>query len=82
MRHGKAMMPFGRHKGVRVRLLPDDYLSWLTTSIIMKDGRWWWLKESLIAELKYRGLRYDLAETPEPESKIPERPRRYIQVED
>jgi hypothetical protein len=29
MRHGRATMPFGKHKGVQVRHLPDDYLSWI-----------------------------------------------------
>ena len=56
-------MPFGKWKGVRIRLLPDDYLSWLTSSAIMTEARWGWLKESLIAELKFRGMRYDLSQT-------------------
>lgn len=29
MRHGRAVMPFGKHRGVQVRLLQDDYLSFL-----------------------------------------------------
>lgn len=63
-RHGRAVMPFGKFKGVRIRLIPDAYLSWMTTAL--KDQKWWWIRESLIAELKFRGLRADLADTPEP----------------
>lgn len=59
-------MPFGKYKGVRVRLLPDDYLSWMTGCDILKLNQWNWLKESLLAELHFRGLRHDLAETPDP----------------
>lgn len=66
-RHGRAVMPWGKFKGVRIRLLPDDYVSWLTTTDIVKAAQWRWLKDSLIAELKFRGLRYDLAETKDPE---------------
>jgi uncharacterized protein (DUF3820 family) len=67
MRHGRAVMPFGKWKGVRIRLIPDDYLSWLTTSDVVKDAKWKWLKDSLMAELRFRGLRDDLASTSEPE---------------
>jgi uncharacterized protein (DUF3820 family) len=65
-RHGRAVLPFGKYRGVRLRLIPDDYLSWLTTAPMMKDDQWRWLWDSLIAELKWRGLRYDLAHTEEP----------------
>ncbi len=65
--HGRAEMPWGKFKGVRIRLLPDDYLSWLTTLELLRDHRWKWLKDSLISELKFRRLRYDLADTPDPE---------------
>ena len=64
-RHGRAIIPFGKYKGVRIRLLPDAYLSWLTTAPMLRDQKWWWLKESLIAELRFRGLRHDLADTPD-----------------
>ena len=67
MRHGRAIMPFGKYKGVRIRLIPDDYLSWLTSTDIIVSPRWNWLKESLMAELRFRGLRADLASTSEPE---------------
>lgn len=84
-RHGRAVMPWGKYRGVRIRLLPDSYVSWLTTSVIMQDAKWWWLRESLEAELRFRGLRADLAATPdpavlqeEPEPEISTRPlRRY-----
>lgn len=36
-RHGRAVMPWGKFKGVRVRLLPDDYLSWLTEARYQHD---------------------------------------------
>jgi len=62
-KHGRAYIPWGKFKGYRVRLLPDSYLSWLTTTFVMTAPEWRWLKESLIAELKFRGLRYDLAQT-------------------
>jgi uncharacterized protein (DUF3820 family) len=73
-RHGNARMPWGKWKNVRVRLLPDDYLSWLTTTPILKEPRWRWLKDSLIAELEFRGLRADLADTADPEMPEPEPP--------
>jgi len=60
-------MPWGKYRGVRIRLLPDSYLSWLTTSVVMNDPRWWWLRESLVAELKFRGLNYEMAAIPDPE---------------
>jgi uncharacterized protein (DUF3820 family) len=59
-------MPWGKYRGVRIRLIPDDYLSWLTSTDIIVSPRWSWLKESLMAELRYRGLRADLAATSEP----------------
>lgn len=77
MAHGKAVMPFGIHKGVRVRHLPDAYLSWLVDARgrqadhsavlgqayppILADPRWRWLLDSVLSELKHRGLRADLA---------------------
>lgn len=73
MRHGRAQMPWGRFRGVRIRLIPDDYLSWLCTTPMLRDeARWKWLRDSVISELKFRGLRYDLAETDEPGVEIPE----------
>ncbi len=74
-------MPFGKYRGVRIRLLPDNYLSWLTTSAIMTNPQWWWLRESLIAELKYRDMRWDLAPTPDP-PEPPALPKRAIRLED
>jgi hypothetical protein len=29
-RHGRATLPFGKHRGVRVSLCDDAYLSWLS----------------------------------------------------
>lgn len=66
MRHGRAVAPFGKYKGVRIRLIPDDYLSWLTTAPMMRTSQWKWLWDSVISELKFRGLKYELAETDEP----------------
>jgi hypothetical protein len=43
--------------------VPDDYLSFLTTLPFMKAERWRWLRDSIVAELKFRGLRYDLVDT-------------------
>jgi hypothetical protein len=61
-RHGHASIPFGIHKGIRVRLLPDPYLSWLTTTFIMTAPEWRWLKDSVLSELNFRGLRSDLVD--------------------
>jgi len=75
MRHGRAVMPFGKHKGVRIRLIPSDYLSWLSTAPMMRDEpRWKWLWDSLIAELKFRGLNYEQAATDDPVIEIPDEP--------
>ena len=54
-------MPWGKYKGVRIRLLPNDYLSWLTTTDILKARRWGWLRESLLAELRFRGFNVGVA---------------------
>lgn len=72
MRHGRAQLPWGKFRGVRIRLVPDDYLSWLTTAPMIRAPKWKWLYDSLISELKFRGLRYDLAETVDPVIEIPE----------
>jgi len=57
-------MPWGKWKGVQISLLPNDYISFLTTTSILDDPRWNWLKQSLLAELRHRGLR-------EPEPRMP-----------
>jgi len=83
MRHGRAVIPFGKYKGCRLRLLPDSYLSFLTGLKLMRDPKWGWLMQSVIAELKWRGLRYDLAVTPDPIPEAPVielRPKRQIDV--
>jgi uncharacterized protein (DUF3820 family) len=59
-------MPFGKYKGVRVRLLPDAYLSFLTTLPFLAKPCWLWLRSSVVAELHARGLRGDLADVPDP----------------
>jgi hypothetical protein len=64
-RHGRAVMPWGKYRGVRLRLLPDSYLSWLTTSRVMTDPRWNWLKDSLTAELEFRGFQLQGAQLPD-----------------
>jgi len=56
MKHGRAVIPFGKYKGVRIRLLPDGYLSWLTTAPMMRTRQWQWLWDSVVAELKFRGF--------------------------
>lgn len=63
MRHGRAVMPFGKHRGIPVRLLPDDYLGWLATRDL---DLWKWLRESIAAELRFRGFRDDRAGPEEP----------------
>jgi uncharacterized protein (DUF3820 family) len=59
-------MPFGKYKNCRLRVLPDEYLSWLSGWDVMQKPEWKWLHDSLIAELDFRGLRADLADTPDP----------------
>jgi len=66
MSHGRASIPFGKYKNVRIILLPSDYLSWLTTAPMMRQAQWKWLWDSVIAELKFRGLNYELAATDDP----------------
>ena len=63
-RHGRAQMPWGKYRGCQIRILPDAYLSFLTTTVIFQDSKWDWLRESLLAELRHRGFRTDLAEEP------------------
>jgi len=63
-RHGRAVMPWGKYKGVRISLIPNPYLSFLTTTHVMTAPEWAWLKDSLLAELRHRGLR-------EPEPLVP-----------
>jgi len=74
MRHGRAVLPFGKYKGVRIRLVPDDYLSWLTTASMMHSAQWKWLYDSVISELKFRGLKYELAGTKDPVVELPSEP--------
>lgn len=84
MRHGRATMPWGKYKNVRIRLIPDDYLSFLTELPMMKQKQWKWLKDSLDSELRFRGLRADLADTTSDlfsEQEFPQGVRRSIQVE-
>lgn len=77
-RHGHALMPWGKFKGVRLRLIPVEYLSWLTTTFVMRATEWKWLKDSLISELQFRGLDVELAETPEPAPQPVLAPPKYI----
>jgi hypothetical protein len=63
-------MPWGKHRGVEIRLLPEAYLSFLAGWLNDPDRRekFWWLRESLIAELTFRGLdaeQIDRLEVPE-----------------
>ena len=66
-------MPFGKWKGVRIRLLPDDYLSWLTTTDLIKAPKWKWLRDSLISELEFRGMNVQNWTTPDPKPAIQEK---------
>lgn len=59
--HGRAVMPWGKWKGVRVKNLPDDYLSYLTTFPGFSDERWKWLRDSIEKELHARGLNADFS---------------------
>lgn len=55
-RHGRAVMPFGVHKGICVNLLPDAYLSFLTTIPFFNSPDWKWLRDSILSELRFRGF--------------------------
>lgn len=55
-RHGRATIPFGKHKGKEVRELPTSYLCWLGASEIIHSKQWDFLRESVDAELRYRDL--------------------------
>ena len=55
-RHGRAVMPFGKHKGEEVRELPVTYLCWLGSSEIIVSPKWHFLRESVDAELRHRNL--------------------------
>ena len=65
-RHGRAVMPFGKYRGVQIRNVPDVYLSWLINQDWMMLEQWRWLAESIAAEFRHRGLHLD------PLSVIPE----------
>jgi hypothetical protein len=43
-------MPFGKHKGVDIKLVPIDYLQWLLKSDIQ------WIHDDVRAEIKRRGF--------------------------
>jgi uncharacterized protein (DUF3820 family) len=42
-------MPFGRHKGLEIEELPDDYLRWLATRDLYGE-----LHEAVLSELAWR----------------------------
>ena len=69
-KHGRAVMPFGKHKGVGVKHIPDSYLSWLMGSGILNDPKWDWLKESVEKEFRARDLHVN-DEPDEPQAKPP-----------
>jgi hypothetical protein len=50
-------MPFWKCKAVRLRLIPDDYLSWLTTTELIRAEHW----KRLIAELQFRSFNVQAA---------------------
>jgi uncharacterized protein (DUF3820 family) len=74
-------MPWGKYRGCRIRLLPDAYLSWLSGWTVLRSPKWKWLHDSLLAELKFRGLRADLADTAEPQSSPVDAPIRPIKTQ-
>lgn len=55
-------MPFGKYKGLKIRHIPESYLSWLISEPFMADSKWHWLVESIAAEFRHRDLRFELAE--------------------
>lgn len=65
-------MPWGKFKGIRIRLIPVEYLSWLTTTTIMTAPQWRWLRDSILSELRFQGLNVEaieaemIAPAPEP----------------
>jgi len=61
-RHGRAVMPFGKFKGIQIRHIPADYLSWLISDSFMAEPKWAWLVESIRAEFRHRELRFELAQ--------------------
>ena len=77
-RHGRAVMPWGKYRGVRIRLIPDDYLSFLTTAPMMKTPQWKWLWDSVIAELRFRGFNYEMAASEDPVVEIPDAPQKRL----
>jgi len=82
-RHGRAIIPFGKHKGMRVAHLPDAYLSWLAHSWLLGLPQWGWLRESVAAELRWRGFPDDVQPDPpppqpEPRISLPSQRRKII----
>ena len=68
-------MPWGKYRGVRVRHIPDGYLSWLAG--LNLDPKFWWLRASIAKEMGARGFRSDVVEDePPPACDPPERRRR------
>jgi len=64
-------MPWGKWKRVRVSLLPDDYLSFLTTLPMLRTEQWTWLWDSILSELRFRGLRADIVDNEEMGGEVP-----------
>jgi uncharacterized protein (DUF3820 family) len=75
MKHGRAVIPFGKYKGVAVRHLPDAYLSWIIDSDVVRLPEWRWLRDSMVKELKARGLKHERANQPDEPEADPEPPR-------
>ena len=64
-RHGRATLPFGKHRGVRVSLCDDAYLSWLSGWLAEdaeRMAKFQYVFDSIVPELNHRGLRGDLAD--------------------
>lgn len=69
-RHGRARIPFGKkYRGCEVRQCPTGYLtnlaSWMADTPEVR-AKFWWLYESVVAELKHRGMNVEALDRPNP----------------
>lgn len=44
---GEVIMPFGKHKGIKLRKIPHDYLAWVDSNCELRPD----LKEAIEMEL-------------------------------
>lgn len=82
-RHGRAVMPWGKYRGVRMAHIPDAYLSWLAGLpwLAEESSKWWWLRASIVKEMGARGLRAEVVEEEEALPVPADPPRRRIRLE-